>query len=44
MNITLMYQKSKEEYSADSEDDLIKFISTAGIITIIAICILNIIL
>jgi hypothetical protein len=39
-----MYQKSKEEYSGDVEDDLTKFITTAGIIIILAICILNIIL
>lgn len=39
-----MYQKSKEEYSGDVEDNLIKLLSTAGIIIILAICILNIIL
>ena len=39
-----MYQKSKEEYSGDVEDDLIKLLSTLGVITILVICILNIIL
>lgn len=39
-----MYQKSKEEYSGDVEDDLTKFIATAGILVIIGMCLLNIIL
>ena len=39
-----MYQKSKEEYSADSEDDLINFIATAGLLIILGMCLLKIIL
>lgn len=39
-----MYKKSKEEYSGDVEDDLTKFIATAGILIIILFGLINIIL